>query len=550
MSNSGALSKLKEESLHYLYWLEMFKNKVNESNDLYYKLQLLFLAWFDNLSLIQKEYLPETENKGGNDYDIVEKFKSCSNSISEFISSKVNTKFEDEILNEEIKNIHSLLEFFQEVCKIYYDFQPAIDPTMTAPNFISCVNTRKQFPKIVQLLAEKIDLPENECATLADIPPTFPTFKFSYTMLLGELIGIEKTTTCEEAALISKYDQNQLPLFCPSPSLLANHPSFVQLKETQKTLISKIQAIHEMSNKQASEIIEQLTNYNKSIELLNQTIKIEAPPIIESLSQTFKSYLDITEQKRENSFLTQLRNEVQSTLEITAIQNFSEFEEKFIETDPEDVQELLTNMKNAKESIEKENKELQNLIISKDRKLQLNERVIHTHETRSSILEIPLDNLPDKLSKHSINILNTLEFLSIPPPIERCFKINNSFLSDEFIESLTIQPGVQGWHDNCINYLSHCVREKQDLLNSLQIELNQINNFANVLKESSQTLTKKKNKEAPFCRSCETLRMFCICSCGHTFCEGCYREMVAALPHVCKYCGKAFQQTDVVQINW
>lgn len=550
MSAGGTLAKTKEESLHYCYGLEIFKDKVNESNELYCKLQLQFLAWFDNLLLVRRELVQENDAKCDKMFNSVDKYVANAELIFDYILSRINNKFNDDQLTEEFKTSREIFDFFHEMCKIYYLFQPWIEPAVCSPVESSNSNTHKQFPKIVQLLAEKINIPETDCATLAQIPPNFPTIKFAYLMLLSELIGIEKTASCEEAALFSKLDQSQLPLFCPPPRIVSNDPTFLQLKNLQKDLISQIQQIHENNKHQTQYIISQLQCYGECIENLHQTIKVEAPTVLDNSKKVYQAFLEVTEQKRENNFLSQLRNELPLNIDTNSIQNFINFEEKFIESESEHFDELLAKIKSHIELANKELRELQSIVDSKNKKLQLNEKIIPLSENKATSNEYPLQKLPQALEDHNAFVMNSLESLSIPPPIEMCFEINSNFISDEFLESIVIQPGVQGWYNTCINYMSHCVAEKQDELNRIQIETNQIYLRAHLQNETANVLKKKKSKEAPFCRSCEIARMYAITTCGHTFCEGCYREMIAASPHVCKYCGKFFNDLQVIQINW
>ena len=559
------------DSKNYLTFLEVFNNNTSALNGHFYKLEDSIFSWMKKLEKFYHDFTGNDQNDIEN--EISKSYVKICNEISDSVQSKIKNLIPDFFTQSQIHSCKNILLYFQEMCKIFYVYQPDLNPNFSIPNYPLVVEMKKKLPRALQTIAEKLDTETEEFASLAEIPSTFPTYKFAFVLLLSELVTIEKNKTLEESALISLLDQKQLPYHCPPPNIIAQNEKFQKFKEYRNFLFEQLNnTIGELHNQQ-EETIQKFNHYKEEITSLLHILTFEAPQIAESIHNASKEHIKYISQIYENNFIHQIKDQINDPIfPHTLIEflkkekpflegiellhaNISSEEEEKIELNESfmkiDLTEMSSQIKEMITMVEEENKSLNNILSLKTKKLERNRKAALAPIKHNTKFDDRIQELENKKTEYNEKLLQAIDLLDIEMPFGNCLSFSMPLTSMEYNDSLYVNETLDKYWISVKDYFLRKRGEKIGETNEIYNEIMSLTRRTDLLEKNNEVLTKKKSGEAPICGTCELNRSFVIGVCGHSFCEGCILEMTAQKNQMkCKYCGKEFTEDDIIKIEW
>ena len=569
---------LLNDSKNYLTFLEIFNNNTSSLNGHFYKLEDSIFSWNSNLENLFQKFTGKNKNDIEN--EVNRSYTKLCEEISISVQLKIKSLISDFFTQSQIHSCKNILLFFQEMCKIFYNYQPDLNPNVSIPNYPLVNKIKTHLPKALQTIANKLDTTTEEFASLSEIPPTFPTYKFSFVLLLSELVTIEKNKTLEEAALISLLDQKQLPYYCPSPNIVAENEKFQQYLEFKKVLFNQLNEAIENAHKSLEPAIQEFNLFKESITSLLHILTFEAPQIAESIHNATKKHIKYVSQIYENNFIIQIKDQITDPIFPNTLSEYLEKEKEILNTiqlpeikvpvleteegeekkDGEDESilaildfdftKILNQIEELLPKIEEENKNLDNILTMKTKKLERIKKAAPTPLKRNSKFDDKILELENKKTEYNDMLLQAIDLIDIEMPFDSCFSFAPALTSIEYNDSLYFEDTLDKYWLSVKDYFLRKRGEKIGEFNEIYNEVMSLTKRTVLLDKYAEILSRKKKGEAPICATCEINRSFVIGACGHSFCEGCIREMTAQEPMKCKYCGKEFSQEDIIKIEW
>ena len=540
-----------EENRNYVKWLEIFNNDTSILNERYSSFQLSFITFNKKIEKLFEKFSGEcTEN--GKEQNTHLTLTSTQQQFSKLIQKRLHNEIKDSFTLSQVQTARCIFAFFQNISKIFYSYQPNLNPNFKFPSTPLVFELKKRFPKAVQNVANKLEMNAEEFSSLTEIPPNFPTFKLAYVVLLNELTEIEKLKTAEEASLVSQLDQKLIHVHCPPPGFVAEMQEFQKFKQIQKELIEYMRIFVSQNEKKHKHLLELKSLLNEKLFSISHLITFEAPQVIASLMNSYKTAVEKHVHKHEVNFVIHLRNNITEVDIPRTYENFLDLEQDLVSIESPDLELIYQQMVNLKPVIESENARLKEELIKKEKKVERNQRTTDPQAPKSERkINEKIKKLREKIKEQSELTLNAISTLmEIDIPLENAEKTEKIMLEDSFIDNLYLDDTLKKWWISVEDYLKYKRGEKIGEIAEISSETLRLNKRAEILTEVAKTVKKKQKKEAPVCVSCEIGRTFTIGTCGHSFCEGCMREQLATFPVICKYCGKPFTEADVIRINW
>ena len=490
--------------------------------------------------------IPEREETENFSQEIISILTASRNIILGISQQKVK----DQFTQRQLKIIRSVYENILSLTRVFFSFKKVPMPQLSS--------------KTLSALMEPLD--PMRFTQLFDFPEDFSersafeqscAFQAFYAKLDGLLDAFSK----QQAYLLAKSDDTKTMLLYPQEKTLETYPRFLSLLSLHKKL--------------RQELIDNTQSCNTSgSKLLNILVQIKNR--LNSTSQFFTRSINEMREETKNAradyvstclILAQYRaiEQICDKSEIHSKHKHADDMRKYLNTENKFVGSIIDydKLKKFKDDLirfiteaEQKNqkfKEILELLNNGPNKAKEEENEFKESKAKLRTLgEYLEEELQDGFAAYIYGfkiaadmVQNAEDYMQITKNVGHNF--DNM---DHMVNTVSTVPSNK-WALSIQTRLEDLINNKKESLEDIKKEVEKLNQESDQMKqqiESSKRDKSDKEKKDDKCHDCQLHPKMCICSCGHTFCDHCFKEISGK--GKCPICNKEFKDDDVIEISW
>ena len=554
MESSELASSLRELKAQqdYLSELNKFNQSLIDGNNFFEQTTFLFQQWLEKLRQITKDIDGHFKSDADEPFNS-NNYTELSSEIRKVLQSQIFSIIQDKTAFSSFEEIHSLLNWFLKVSLVYSDFHPIFNSGFN--NDVKNVALHR-FSDIIMELSEDMQTPPEDLALLKYIPSSFSHHLIAYSLLLCRLTAEEAELTQTEASLCAQIECDEIQRKYPQPIFLQSNPHFQKAATLYGILRDSVQELASKINVSLPNLSEAINNFKivsdesefGEFEKLWLQLKVDYNNLMHHTTSYYhnRTYSQIMDEIGYVSFLGESNNPVQQFffLENKLLQPTNEFSIQNLYQILQQIPSVKVQLKEAIQRLHEHFIESETKRINFQRK-EVNPDLAVTKERQE------IENSID--TERQFVIITPCHLAVIKgellPMMENLVQTQKILCSVDMLDRQTIIKPSNASLNGMINKFKKKMQKRKESLDLIYKKLTKIRNETDVLENLVHSRKNKLLHPGQGCRACEERPKYCLTTCGHTFCDNCLRQAQVSI-WKCPYCGKDFENKDIIDINW
>lgn len=563
-----ALEKDIQDLQSFLNSLEGFNQRICDSSDAFSSYVSLFHSYIPELLSSTQSFFHFFDEQipdhfGGSRLNLTRKYLNLAAALSTLISTSVSHVCGDEFTTKQLNHIRNIFQWFSDVSKAFYSFNPKPGLLMQKPSKKLHQKLTNQFSKIVLELSKALDSEPSDLQSLNLLPSTFPHHIVAFAQLYCRLTDIQSHLIYSEHSIRADHEKTILLLRNPTPKMLMTNEMYSKYIQIQNKLLKQILVRHEELSelyghftKTKNEFIESTKWMANAIQtgFINQ--RETNISILEEMVQYSTKYKTFQTAKkvfnREAKFdIPNLNLEAEVLHEDKKIREYGMNREVPLS---QFISEELLIVKQIRDKILLEMKRCHSYIEQQAKKMQDRNPNYPINESQTRRTDLyQFRQVIDSIRKcGTFSYQSVLQFTKVDELLNGLSCFDPPLISKSSVLMDTAYSSTLKYFTNMENTLKEMIEEKEIVVSQLHHKICDSRFEIDLINGVVETIKYKKQNPEDVCPRCEKERTYVLLTCGHTFCEECYQRISEEQLAQCPYpsCQVPFTENDVVPIEW